>query len=300
MNYNLIKTMTKNAISQETKQQIAADLRTFIGRRAAGSANKASKMLNGISNGYISLILNNKWEAISDDSWRNLHKQVASVNNSWQMVEIRPYKVLRSVLEDAREYSNTYGIIADAGTGKTFTANEMKEVPNVFVIHCSEYFNRKTFLREILKAMGKDSGGYTVTEMMETIIAEMMKLDNPVIILDEADKLSDQVLYFFISLYNSLEGKCGLVLMATDFLRKRVERGLRLGKRGYREIYSRLGRKFIEIPKPDKVDVSSVCEANGVFDPLVLTKIWNESDGDLRRVERLVHAEMRKGGSNGR
>ena len=43
-------------------------------------------------------------------------------------------------------------------------------------------------------------------------------------VLDEADKLSDQVLYFFISLYNKLEDRVGIILCATDYLEKRIKK----------------------------------------------------------------------------
>lgn len=54
--------------------------------------------------------------------------------------------------------------------------------------------------------------------MMDDIVDTLKRKDAPLIILDEADKLTDQVLYFFISLYNQLEGHCGIILTATSFL----------------------------------------------------------------------------------
>ena len=74
--------------------------------------------------------------------------------------------------------------------------------------------------------------------MMDDIIDTLKRKENPLVVLDEADKLSDQVLYFFISLYNQLEGHCGIILCATNFLDKRIKKGLRTkrhlcGKRCY-------------------------------------------------------------------
>lgn len=289
---------TNQQISADLKEQIAKDLRTYVQNAAGGSANKASKMLKNVSNAYISQIMNGKWEMISDDAWRNIQKQVCNLNPDWVSVETTANKALMRLFEDAKQFSNVFGIIADAGAGKSHTCAQFASQENVFLVSCSEFYNRKSFLTDLLRVMGKDSGGYTVGEMMAHVINQIRKMDRPIIILDEADKLSDQVLYFFISLYNMLEDQCGIILLATDFLEKRVERGLRLNKKGYKEIFSRLGRKFIQIKQPTRADMNKVIQANGISDPLIIARIINESEGDLRRVKRLVHAAKRKGEGN--
>ena len=120
-----------------------------------------------------------------------------------------------------------------AARGKSLTAAHYgAENPNVYVLACSEYWNRKTFLRELLRVMGKNPAGDTVGDMVDDVVMALKRRENPLIILDEADKLSDQVMFFFITFYNKLEDYCGIVLMATDYLEKKVRRGLRLNKKG--------------------------------------------------------------------
>lgn len=281
-------TDTKQQISEELKKQIAIDLRNYINTMAGGSANKASKLLKNVSNGYISLILNEKWEAISDDTWRNLQKQVSSTTE-WRIVETRGYKFLSMLFTDARMHSNTFGIIGNTGYGKT-QATELINGENVFVVKSNEYFTSRTFLEELLRLMGKSGYGNTSASMMEVIIQHLLRLDAPLIIIDEADKLNDKVLYFFISLYNALEGKCGLIIMATPYLKKRIDDGVHKSKKGYQEIYSRIGRHFLEVPKPSKADIFAIIEANGITDELAKAGIFNKSECDLRSVKRLVHA----------
>ena len=111
----------------------------------------------------------------------------------------------------------------------------------------------------------------------------------------EADKLSDQVLYFFISLYNQLEGQCGLVLCATSFLEKRITRGVRFNRRGYQEIYSRIGRKFVKLQVVNDEDIAAVCRANGVTSAADIGAIIKDADCDLRRVKRACWT-IKKGG----
>ena len=133
------------------------------------------------------------------------------------------------------------------------------------------------------------------SEMMDDIVDTLKRKDAPLIVLDEADKLTDQVLYFFISLYNQLEGHCGIILTATSFLKKRIERGVRLNRKGYAEIYSRIGRKFVALPLLNSEDIAAVCVANGVSDAKSINSIIDEAEGDLRRVKRSVWAKQKGG-----
>ncbi len=64
----------------------------------------------------------------------------------------------------------------------------------------------------------------------------------------------------------------------------------RLHKKGYKEIYSRLGRKFIELKGVGSTDVNQICQANRITDKAQIKEIFEDSEFDLRRVKRKVHA----------
>ncbi len=194
--------------------------------------------------------------------------------------------MLHVLLNDASNWNQVYGITGSPGCGKSHIAREFAASnANVFHISCDEFWNKKQFLQELLAKMGDDPSGMNCNDMMGKIVNVMLGLENPLIILDEADKLNDPVLYLFITLYNRLEDKCGIILMATDHLEKRINKGLRLNRKGYKEIFSRLGRKFIKLPEVSEKDILSVCKANGVESSISITEIWNDSEGDLRRVK---------------
>ena len=174
----------------------------------------------------------------------------------------------------AQENNLVFGVIGDAGCGKTAAIKHYAACnSNVLRLSCSEFWNRKTFLCELLRAAGMDFSGSTIAQMMEDAISDIKRKKNPLIILDEADKLSDQVLFFFITLYNELEDRCGLVLCATDYLQKRVKRGVNNNKKGYKEINSRLGRKFIPLQIVNGEDITAVCVAIRMWRWLCLPKI---------------------------
>lgn len=222
------------------------------------------------------------------------NKRATSQTNpekQWQAVETRCYKLFTKLLTDAQTHANVYAVTAEAGSGKSFTA-KIYAGSHAACYHlvCNEYWNRKLFMVELLRSLGRDPSGYTVGEMMAEIVAALRKSDRPLIILDEADKLSDQLMFFFITLYNLLEGDCGIVMCATDHLQKRIEKGIRFSRRGYKEIFSRIGRRFVEIKANTDTDIRNICLANGITDELEITEIINDSEGDLRRVKRRVHS----------
>lgn len=276
-------------IAETTKQQITDRLREYSDR--IGSQNKAANTLKAVSAGTISQILNSNWELISDEMWRSVGSQIGWAENEWVIVETRDFRMLMMLQDDARMNANVFGITGEAGSGKSVALKQYAETnKRVYLIQCAEYWNRKMFMGELLTVMGKDFSGWTVGEMMHEVVRGLKTQDKPLIILDEADKLSDQVLYFFITLYNMLEDHCGIILIATDHLEKRIKRGLKLNKKGYKEIYSRIGRRFLKLHGVGSTDIMQVCGANGITDNKIIKEIIADSDYDLRRVRRKIHA----------
>lgn len=278
-----MKTKTLN------KSAITACLREYCERYE--SQNKAAASLKGVSAATISQMLNGNWELIKNEMWRNVSAQIGYSDENWAAVETKNFADLTYMYADAKENSLVLAIIGDAGSSKTFTARHFAaNNRRVYLLCCNEFWNRKLFLAELLTVMGRDYSGYTVGEMMGEVVSELKKQDAPLLILDEADKLSDQVLYFFITIYNQLEDECGIVLQATNHLEKRLKRGIKLNKKGYNEIWSRVGRRCIELDGVTADDIASICQANGVDGVKAIDKIIDDSESDLRRVKRRIHA----------
>lgn len=258
------------------------------------SQNRAAESLN-VSAATVSYILNDKWDKISDEMWRLVAAKIGYSADNWQLVETGNYKELTAMYNDAQTNSLVLSVTGDAGSGKTYAAKHYaSNNKRVYLLCCNEFWNRKLFLAELLGVMGRDNSGYTVGEMMIEVVDGLKKVDTPLLILDEADKLSDQVLYFFITIYNQLEGELGMVLQATNHLEKRLKRGVKLNKRGYNEIWSRVGRKCIKLDGVCADDIAQICNANGVTATRSIDKIIADSESDLRRVKRRVHVERKR------
>jgi len=271
------------------KQKITDKLAAYCERYE--SRNRAANSLRNVSAATVTQMLNGKWEQIREEMWRNVAAQIGYSSDVWNIAETRDFKLLTQILRYSQEKSKVSFIIGDAGSGKTETIQHFQaENKRVYVLKCNDFWNRKTFLGELLQSMGVDAGGYTMYEMMGVIVQHVKRQANPIIILDEADKLSDQLLYFFITLYNNLQDHCSIIMIATDYLKIRMERGVTRKKKGYPEIYSRGGKKFIRLKGVGSSDVRKVCIANGVEDQAAIKEIYEDCDSDLRRVKEKIKA----------
>lgn len=276
-------------MKQNEKEAIAAKLRAYVENKE--SQNAAAKSLRGVSAATVSQILNGKWDLIADDMWRTVANQIGYDPRRWVIMKTDGFCRMTDILTDAQQNSLVMAVVGDAGCGKSQAIKVYAEHNRgVIALSCSEYWNRKEFLGELLQSLGVEPDGSTVADMMREVIRQLKRREGVLIVLDEADKLSDQVLYFFITIYNKLEDNVGIVLCATQYLKKRIERGVRNNRKGYKEIYSRIGRKFIPMPIVNSTDIRSVCAANGISTRKDIESIVEDADNDLRRVKRLVCA----------
>ena len=263
------------------------------------SRNRASESLQGVSAAVVSQILNTKYESISDDMFSRIAAQIGFSFEHWTICESENFRLATYVLADAQMYKNVTWMVGDAACGKTTAAIEFRRTHrNVFYILCSEDMKRSDFVREIAKQVGAPTDSTSnLRDMLDYALGMIGFLQNPLLIFDEGDKLTDCVLNYFISIYNRLEGRAGIVFMSTDYIKRRVDNGLRYNKKGYKEINSRIGRKFFDLNATSRNDVYAICQANGLTGEVEIRRVLKDaetSDNDLRRVKRVIHAQKRR------
>ena len=280
-------------LTKKEKDAISESLKAYVAKYP--SQTKAAGSLKNTSVGTVSNILNGLYEKISDDMFRNIASQVGAVNTGWQIVETGAYQEITEVLSDAQCWRNVTWIVGEAGCGKSTTARVyLQEHKEVFYILCSEDMKKGDFVREIARMVGIRTEGFNIREVWGLILDDIIQMDAPLLVFDEADKLTEPVFHYFISLYNKLEEKCGVVFLSTDYITKRVLNGLRY--KGYKEFSSRIGRKFYELEPTEASDVYAICTANGVTAKKDIDGVIKESsvcDFDLRRVKKSIHKVKR-------
>lgn len=275
-------------MNQKEKIAIVEQLRLFIQQK--GSQNKASAALKGVSPAVISHLLSGNWSPYSDEMFRKLGVQIGYNSQEWQFAPTSNGVDLLNLLDDSKNSALVLSVISNAGAGKSETTKKFaSEHSNVVRIECGQYWDRKYFLSEILFQLGDKNPSNRIAEMMRDIVMRFKKMEQPQLIIDEVDKIDDNVLLFLITLYNELKGHCSIVILATYFLKKRFENGLRLKKKGYEELNSRFGR-FYELEDTNYQDIKVLCEANGLKDESIIKTIAKNANGDLRAVSDSILA----------
>lgn len=284
-----------STLSLPEKRDISLRLRIYI--QSFSSQKKASETITGCSEAYIIAMQSDdetQWKHISDGMWRTVGTQVGGAVDFSRLVETSNWRAIVMYFNLAKEKGASFAIVGSAGWGKSYVSKWFAAVNrknNVYYLECAEYWNKKLFLSRLLVQMGKNGNGMSVADMMDTLVREIRRQHQPLIILDEIDKLPDPVLKFFITLYNELNKLCGFVWLSTNAIEKRVLRNIDRNTVGYSEIFSRIGATFIQLLKPSIDEIGELCEANGITDNEEKAKVCNEVsqvNGDLRRVDRNI------------
>ena len=282
-------------LTTEMKEQVRSALISY--RSNYPTLNRAAESLQGVSSATVSQLCNGKYELISDEMFIRIASQIGFAFDSWTLHEGKTFKEITFTLSDAQAYKNVTWIVGDAGCGKTTAAIEYRRTHrNVFYILCSEDMRRSDFVREIAKQVGAPTDTTNLRDMLENAISMISFLGNPLLVFDEGDKLTDSVFNYFISIYNRLEGHAGIVFLSTDYIKRRMEAGLRYNKKGYKEINSRIGRRFFDVSPTEENDIYAICQANNLTDRADIEEVLKDakrSDNDLRRVKRCIHRQKR-------
>lgn len=278
----------------EEKKAVKVKLLEYCNRYP--SRNMAAHSMKNVSAATISSILNDKFQNISDDMFSNIAWQVGVNTDGWKLCETQTFKDVSMKLQEAQTYKNVHWVIGDAGCGKTSTTKAyIADHKEVYYILCSEDMKKTDFVREMARRIGIPEDGYAIRDVLFLIISSLSGRKAPLLVFDEADKLTDSVLAYFITIYNHLEDKVGIVFLSTSYIKRRMENGLRYNKKGYREINSRIGRKFFELYDTRPTDVYAICMANGLSDGdthKVMADV-EKCDYDLRRVKKMIHKVKR-------
>lgn len=282
-------------LTTEMKEQVRSALIAY--RSNYPTLNRAAESLQGVSSATVSQLCNGKYELISDEMFIRIASQIGFAFDSWTLHEGKTFKEITFALSDAQAYKNVTWVVGDAGCGKTTAAIEYRRTHrNVFYILCSEDMRRSDFVREIAKQVGAPTDTTNLRDMLENAISMISFLGNPLLVFDEGDKLTDSVFNYFISIYNRLEGHSGIIFLSTDYIKRRMEAGLRYNKKGYKEINSRIGRRFFDVSPTEQTDIYAICQANNLTDRADIEEVLKDarrSDNDLRRVKRCIHRQKR-------
>lgn len=285
-------------ISEIKKREIVAAINRE--KERLGSMNNVAKKLE-ISPATISanILKEENWGKVAETMWADVAAilGVTLVSREWHLAKTSNVKIMHRTLADAQKEALFMAVSEKAGSGKTasiadFVENDKQHA--VYAVQCQEW-SRKAFLVALCRTLGVPAGRYdSADDMLEAVVRffkQRSKDVNPLLILDEADKLRPAAKRLIIPFYNMLEGEMGLVCVGTENLEKEIKAGVRKQEKGYDEIDSRLGRNFVHLIGYTKDDVKAICRENGVTDPDIQNQIWNDCQPTQKRVMKAFNQE---------
>lgn len=235
------------------------------------SQNKAAKII-GCSNGTLSTLINQVYlkdqkKIPSSAMVRKIENWVYSSNSSgWNVAPTKNFKRVQNICAHAQSSHIARAICFSVGSGKTSALkNYASNNPNTYYIECEEHFTKKKFLQSVCLSMGESIPPLSsIADIVDIIVNRLNTDRDPLLIIDEADKLKDGVINFFKTFYNKTTDNAGFILCGAPHFKSRLEKGIRKQKQAYQEIHSRFGGEFLPLHKITADDVALICECNDI------------------------------------
>lgn len=249
--------MKKNELQEEVRELVITHL-----EQKKISQNKLAETI-GVSNGTISNIVNEVWERLNE----SMLLKIRSFFNTkdWTIIETHNFLTVKNACNEAREFKKMISVIGYSGAGKTTALQHYyQKNANTYLVTCGRAMRTKQLLSEVLKSLGVNylASDY---EMVRMIIDELNKKESPLLIIDEASKLSPNALMYLQDIWDGIEDNGGIVIAGVEYLINNIKKGAEKNKMGMPEFYGRVS-KWIYLQLPEKKEVEAICINNGLTD----------------------------------
>jgi DNA transposition AAA+ family ATPase len=178
--------------------------------------------------------------------------------NDWRIYETANMKSIIEMCDDAATQKKFVAMAGYTGAGKTTALrSRAKKHASSWYVLGTTIATQRTFLTAILRAMGISEGN-TVQDKMSLIVREMNSRPDALLIIDDAGKLTDNILRLIQSIYDETEHNAGIVIAGTQYLKTYITRGAAMDKRGFRELARRISY-CQPMSVPAKREIEFVC-----------------------------------------
>lgn len=284
-------------MNDKLKQEIVHCLESYLEAHNM-SANAFSKKYS-INVSYISAMRsgatvikagNDKEVAIADKYYEQIASVVgvSTIKNYWEVVQTPQMERILVTLQDAKEFGYTNVIVGETGSGKSYICNlfARKNPTDCFLITIGSSDNIGDIIDKVIDTI-KITTAKTKSKKIKAIINYMqsLKLDGhkPMLIFDESEYMKQPALCAMKELYDSLIGKCALVLVGTSQLTVNLDRLRKKNKEGIPQFYRRIKFGIRQLPSIDRTFKQFL---NGIADKGLIKFLTENCDnyGELHDV----------------
>lgn len=229
-------------------------------------SQKELSTIIGVNSATISKIINDNWDNISDRQWKQIDNEVqkvlainilttTDVNNAFRLIN------------SARTHKRMVGLVANTGMGKTAILEAFSTQPNAYYFYIDATITPKIFLKIMLQNCGIEFEG-NINEMLQTLIAKINTIHDPIIMFDECAKMSDRLMLLIHSIRDRTKNNCGIILAGMPDFKTRLVKFANKGKTGYGEFLRRVN-EWLELEGLSVKEINAILNSYEINDPIV-------------------------------
>ena len=242
------------------KAEIRAAINDYCTDRKVSKAKLAESL--SISSAVLSQIENENWSDISEKMWRKIWLKVQP--EAGGLVATANFEAVQRLCQHAQENRLMIGLVGDTGLGKTTALEHYARRPRVYLVAVDKTMRPKHFFAALLQEMGVSFGG-SLYDIMNRLVQELNSQQAPLVIIDEAGKLTHQLYLDLHVLRERTKGNVGIVLAGMPYFKANLQKDVTRQKEGAAEFFRRVNL-WLELHRPTRAEIKEVCEAHGVTD----------------------------------
>ncbi len=266
---------------ESQKEQIAQVLASYLKEhKPNGMSQKKISLLSGVSEGYLSQIVNRNWNtvpvkdgksiAIGDTHFRKLQ---AFLGISLEVFPTRNYIDVMIALDDAKRHTSeealAYRLIdGDTGAGKTFAIAEFQRLnpSSTYVVKCANSMTARNMVKRMAEVVGVPSIGDNET-IIKAVADKMNREGNAIMIFDEAETMVKKGLAFGIikDLYDAVHELSAVVIIGANGILDKLKVKASYNVESFPQVLRRFGATPVMLSSGiDLGDATDICMAYGI------------------------------------
>lgn len=259
-------------MNTQTKLTISTEIQKLLSTKT-NYQNQLSKKIGVSAAHLINIKDQNKWAQVSEKTWNKL-AVFLGLSKQWSVVGTTNFDWTIAACKEAQTNKGIIGVAGVSGYGKTtalkhYAANN----PNAFY-KLTDYLERTgDFLRSTASVIGVDPTG-SPRIVLQNIVNKLNNMKDPLLIWDDAGKLSDNNFKNIQLLYDATEGNAGFIIAGTLSLKQYIDKMTLKGKAGFDELSRRI--EYWQILKAPAIEeVKFICDNQGITDEKAVYYIYN-------------------------
>jgi hypothetical protein len=233
-----------------------------------GTQSAAAKVLQ-ISDAHFISFRRADWQNIGEAAFNSVAARAGITD--WKLCDTINFQEIGGTLDAAQSRSKMIGLVGQPGAGKTEAARiYCQKTPGAYYMLADAEMSKARFLSDLMREMGMavpGAGAVIPGQMIEEICQRCISQEQrPLLVIDDAGKLSPTVLRIIQIIYDRTKDRAGIVLIGTPYLKKMMDLKAKVDVMGFRELLRRFAY-WITLDGINEADVMKICKANGITDP---------------------------------